>query len=73
MAIIFVDEHVRVREELATQNKLDESLKIISGQSSDHLLSLINDVLDMSRIESGKMDMNERPVNMTSTARRFSS
>ena len=34
------------------------------GQSGDHLMSLINDVLDMSRIESGKMTLNENPENL---------
>ena len=33
-------------------------------QSSKHLLSLINDVLDMSRIESGKMNLDEKPESL---------
>ena len=36
-----------------------EYLKTIA-ESSEHLLSLINDILDMSRIESGKMKLDEK-------------
>ena len=44
----------RVRDYLA---------KIMS--SSNHLLSLINDVLEMSRIESGKLHLNETECNLS--------
>lgn len=41
----------------------DYLAKILS--SSNHLLSLINDVLDMSRIESGKIHLEETAVNLS--------
>lgn len=43
--------------------KVEEYLKKIKS-SSDHLLNLINDVLDMSYIESGKIDIEEKQCHL---------
>ena len=53
LAVTHIDEKEQVRDYLE---------KI--SQSSSHLLSLINDVLDMSRIESRKMVIEEKPENL---------
>ena len=47
-----------------SREMVTEYLKKI-GQSSEHLLSLINDILDMSRIESGKMTLNEQEETLS--------
>ena len=49
--------HIDNREQV-----LDYLKKI--STSSQHLLSLINDVLDMSRIESGKVKIDEKAVHL---------
>lgn len=54
LASAHLDNKERVRDYLA---------KIMS--SSNHLLSLINDVLEMSRIESGKLHLNEAECNLS--------
>lgn len=47
---------------LEDRERVVECLKKIS-LSSQHLLSLINDILDMSKIESGKLSLREEPFN----------
>ena len=54
LAVSNIDNQERVRDYLG---------KILS--SSNHLLSLINDVLDMSRIESGKIHLEETEVSLS--------
>ena len=54
LAISNIDDTDRVKDYLA---------KTLA--SSNHLLSLINDVLDMSRIESGKIHLEEVEVNLS--------
>ncbi|MGN0983094.1 MAG: histidine kinase dimerization/phospho-acceptor domain-containing protein [Candidatus Limivicinus sp.] len=53
LAVANIDNRDKVKDYLS---------KILS--SSNHLLSLINDVLDMSRIESGKIHLEETAVNL---------
>ena len=54
LAVSNIDNQERVRDYLG---------KILS--SSNHLLSLINDILDMSRIESGKIHLEETEVSLS--------
>ncbi len=42
------------------------------SQAGNHLLSLINDILDMSRIESGKMSFREQPEDVLEIIRGLS-
>ena len=51
-------------EHMEEQEKVQEYLYKIS-RSSTHLLELINDVLDMSRIENGKMTMEYKAFSLT--------
>ncbi len=45
------------------RTRVEDCLRKVS-LSSKHLLGLINDVLDMSKIESGKMTLNEVPMSL---------
>ena len=46
------------------KERIQDSLQKIS-LASKHMLSLINEVLDMSKIESGKVDLNEEEFNLS--------
>ncbi|MBR1781243.1 MAG: response regulator [Oscillospiraceae bacterium] len=50
-------------QDLSDADKVREYLTKIKA-ASDHLLSLINDVLEMSRIESGKIELSETPCSL---------
>ena len=54
LAVSNIDDKKKVRDYLG---------KILSA--SNHLLSLINDILDMSRIESGKIHLEETEVSLS--------
>lgn len=52
-----------IRSHLDSRERVEDYLTKIT-HASNHLLSLINDVLDMSRIEAGKVTINEKPEDL---------
>ncbi|MDO4501468.1 MAG: response regulator, partial [Erysipelotrichaceae bacterium] len=53
---------IALKENQSSEKRVDCLEKIKS--SSQHLLSLVNDILDMSKIESGKMQIDEERSNL---------
>lgn len=51
------------QENVGNDREVKDCLSTIRS-SGEHLLALINDVLDMSRIESGKMNIQTAPCNL---------
>ncbi|HEY9621583.1 MAG TPA: ATP-binding protein [Crinalium sp.] len=52
-----------LNRDLSLKKEQRENLEIIS-RSGDHLLALINDVLDMSKIEAGRVTLQESDVDL---------
>jgi adenylate cyclase len=64
-AIIGITEMVMEDAEDSGDRSLREPLERIA-RAGKHLLQLINDVLDLSKIEAGKLEVNYEPVDLAS-------
>jgi signal transduction histidine kinase/CheY-like chemotaxis protein/ferredoxin len=61
---------IRIAENTGDTGKLRYCLSMIKG-ASVHLLGIINDILDMSKIESGKFDLDCSPFDLEKTLSRI--
>lgn len=59
-AIIGTSNILLQEEHLSTQR---ESFEVLQ-HSSEHMLQLVNDILDLSKLEAGKMELEKRPFNL---------
>jgi PAS domain S-box-containing protein len=62
-AILGFSEALRVGIRGALSENQNEYVDAVS-QSGEHLLSLINDILDLSKLEAGKADLDEENLNL---------
>ncbi len=59
-------------ELMQSDSRLDDDLQDyldIVNQSGDHLLALINDILDIARVEAGKIERNDSNIELASFLR----
>jgi signal transduction histidine kinase/ActR/RegA family two-component response regulator len=67
-AIIGYAQLLRRDQERVSRQQLTTGLTTIH-ESGQHLLTLINDILDLARVEAGKMDLHPAPVHLASFLR----
>ena len=67
-AIIGYAQLLQRDQERVSKEQLSAGLSTIH-ESGQHLLTLINDILDLARVEAGKMDLHPAPVHLASFLR----
>ncbi|MCF8105285.1 MAG: PAS domain S-box protein [Desulfohalobiaceae bacterium] len=55
---------IELANRLAVQPEVKEYLDL-AGQSAEHLMCIINDVIDLSRIEAGRTELHPQPFSLT--------
>ena len=56
------------RDKMLDERQIITGLNVIQ-QSGEHLLTMINDILDLAKIEAGKLELNFAPIELTAFLR----